>query len=102
MAVQDVTVLNQRKYEDMARRVAVGVAKGTVSLEQGLGLIGAAMAADLKAYITSGAPIAPENAPSVKARKERKSSGSPWGVRTWVDTGALVNSITWVVEKEDA
>lgn len=92
---------NQQKYVDMARRVADGVARGKTDLETGLGIIGAQMAADLKAFITAGDPIAPENAPSVKKRKERKSSGSPWGVRTWVDTGALVNSITWVVVSGD-
>lgn len=93
--------IHQRKYEQLCRKVAEGVARGTVDLEQGMGLIGAQMAADLKDYIVSGSGISPENAPSVKARKERKSSGSPWGVRTWVDTGALVNSITWVVVKGD-
>lgn len=93
--------LNQRKYRDMCRKVAEGVSRGTVDLEQGLGLIGEAMVADLRDYIVSGSGIAPENAPSVKARKEAKPSGSPWGVRTWVDSGALVGSITWVVVKGD-
>lgn len=92
---------NLKKYQELSRRLAEGVASGKVDLEKGLGLLGAQMAADLRDFIVGGASIAPENAPSVKARKERKSSGSPWGVRTWVDTGALVQSIAWVVVKGD-
>lgn len=91
----------QQTYRDLARRMAERVAQGKMDLETGLGIIGAQMAADLKAFITAGDPIAPVNAESVRKRKERKSSGSPWGVRTWVDTGALVNSITWVVVSGD-
>lgn len=91
--------INIDKYRTICRKVAEGILAGKVTPEQGLGLLGAQMVADLRDFIVGGAPIAPENRPSVKARKQRNPSGSPWGVRTWVDTGDLVKAITYVVEE---
>lgn len=91
---------NLDKYQALCRRVAEGVSSGKVTAEQGLGLLGAQMAADLKDFIVGGAPIAPENRPSVKERKMRKATNTKWGIRTWVDSGALVDSITWIVVSE--
>lgn len=90
---------NIDKYRAMCRKIAEGILAGKVTPEQGLGLLGAQMVADLRDYIVGGPSIAPENAPSVKARKQRKSLNSKWGIRTWVDTGALVAAITYVVEE---
>lgn len=91
--------LNLPKYRALCRRIAEGVLDGRVTPEQGLGLLGEQMVADLRNFIVGGEPIAPENAPSVRARKERKRLNSQWGIRTWVDTGALVDAITYVVEE---
>lgn len=92
---------NLPKYKAFMQRIAVGVSSGKVSLEQGMGLLGTMMAADVRDFIVGGAPIAPENAESVKARKLAKGLNTEWGLRTLVDTGQLVNSITWVVVRGD-
>lgn len=55
-----------------------------------LGLIGAKMAADMKNVITTGDGLAPLK----QATIDRKGSSRPL-----VDTGQLVNSITWAVVK---
>lgn len=85
---QDLLALVRRAGNDAA------------AMEKGLGLLGTRMVTDIRDFIVGGAPIAPENTPEVKRRKERKSSGAPGGVRTLVDTGQLVRSISWVVVKE--
>lgn len=68
--------------------------------EKGLALIGQKAAADVKNYITQGPPIPPPNAPRTLKRKEALTRrGSKGKVRTLVDTGRMVGSISYVVEK---
>lgn len=88
---------NREKYREQMRALIARAGNDASAIERGLGLIGAGMVSDVRDYIVGGAPIPPENSPEVKRRKEAKSSGSPWGVRTLVDTGQLVRSISWVV-----
>jgi phage gpG-like protein len=64
---------------------------GEVSLDKALGLMGAKLAAESKKTITVGSQLTP-NAPATVAKK-----GSD---RPLVDTGRLLNSITWAIEKE--
>ncbi len=99
-------VANLKRYEALAAKTLRRYSEGKVDLEQALGLIGAVMAADIKKFVVGGAPIAPQNAPSVLARKLAKTrrrgpdEGPAPDVRTLVDTGRMVNSISWVVVRE--
>lgn len=67
---------------------------GKGSYEQVLKIIGAKMATDIKNRITQGDQVPPPNAPSTLARKQARGQGNP---RTLVDTGSMVNSITWEI-----
>lgn len=113
---------NRERYRAMLtvavrRGIIAGVARGFEGAQEYLRLlelIGAQMAADMKAYVTQGPTIPPPNAPATLARKlERgkaelarrqrkalKRGDDPRQVkvaepRTLVDTGRMVNSITW-------
>lgn len=90
---------NLKKYREMMRWVFDRPQFGAAAIERGLAFIGESMVSDARDYIIGGASIPPENSPAVKRRKEAKSSGSPWGTRTLVDTGQLVRSISCVVVK---
>lgn len=88
---------NRPKYEFETRRVVGAFLAGHLSIEKGLGIIGLLMAADVKRYVTEGDEVPPPNAPATRARKEALNSGSPWGVRTLVDTGRMIGSVTHAV-----
>lgn len=98
---------NRDKYEGQLRRVCVALVDGPVDVRKALGLIGSGMASDWRNYITQGPPIPPPNAPATLARKQAKTAkgedGKPVGeVRTLVDTGRMVDSISWAVESGSA
>lgn len=80
---------HRREYLEMLRAVVKSVYQLKGGLEPGLGRIGMKMAVDIKRGITSGPGLPPPLAPATVARK-----GSD---RPLVDTGQLVNSITWEV-----
>lgn len=94
--VRSAFTRNRQEYSATLKKLAAALieGKGVQTAEKILGLVGAKMAADMKAAITKG--IAPPNAPAVYARKLAKGSanGTP---KPLVDTGQLLNSITWVV-----
>lgn len=71
------------------------------TLEKALGILGQKMSADMKAFVVGGAPLKPDNSPAVKARKEKLSSGAAGSVRPLVDTGRMVNSLTYAVVRKD-
>jgi hypothetical protein len=87
---------NRPKYLEMLRRTVGKVYDHKISVKQGLGLLGMAMAADMKRGITSGTGIPPPNTPEVFRRKLAKGAGAE-PPRTLVDSGRLLNSITWDV-----
>jgi hypothetical protein len=82
-------------------------------IKKGLGIIGLKATSDVKAFITQGEQVPPPNAPATvrqkvergrwKIEKDHRESGTPVAeleaaaaanVRTLVDTGQLVNSLT--------
>lgn len=81
---------NREKYLDTLAAVVEKSFSGKMKPAKGLELIGAQMAADMQNEIRRGIP--PANAPSTVARK---NSSKPL-----IDTGQLVNSITWAVTKD--
>jgi hypothetical protein len=87
--IRSAFAANRQTYLAMLRDVVKSVYQLKGGLEPGLGRIGAKMAADIKRGITAGPGIPPPLAPETVARK-----GSD---RALVDTGQLVNSITWEV-----
>lgn len=91
---------NAQKYEQLLAAALKKAITGETAYEKSLALIGQVAAADVKNYVTQGAPIPPPNAPATLRRKEaltrRGSTGSP---RTLVDTGRMVGAITYAIEK---
>lgn len=77
------------EYIALLKKFLPKVQSGQLSIVQVLGLIGAKMAADMKKGITTGAGIPPPLKPATIAAK-----GSS---RPLLDTGQLVNSITYTV-----
>lgn len=86
---------HRREYEDLIRRLVGGIYDGKVTIEQALGVLGAKAAADIKNTVTQGDPIPPPNAPATLERKLQRSSGAAGPVRTLIDTGRLIGSISW-------
>ena len=65
-----------------------------------LGIFGAKLAADMKNFVTQGAPIPPPLAASTLKRKKKKTRrGSKREPRPLIDTGRMIGSITWKVSK---
>jgi phage gpG-like protein len=75
-------------WRRLLERMAPQVLRGKLSVEQALGLLGQRASADVKRRITTGSNFVP-NAPITIARK-----GSS---RPLIDTGRLMNSISYVV-----
>lgn len=75
-------------WNNLLSRMALGVLRGKLTVEQALGLLGQRASADVKLRITSGNNFVP-NAPRTIAAK-----GSS---RPLIDTVRLVNSISYVV-----
>jgi hypothetical protein len=82
------------EWERLREELVGKIYEGKLTIERALGLLGARAAADLKKNITDGPGIPPPNAPSTAIRKQARGSGF---VRTLVDTGRFVASITWSV-----
>lgn len=78
---------------DVVRKVAKGTVKGKITAERGLNLLGAWLAAEVKKTVTDGPHIPPPLQPETIARK-----GSD---RPLVDTGRLVDAITWDIVTGD-
>lgn len=82
------------KYSRLLEVQARAYLEGRANLETALGLLGLQMVTDVRDTIVGGAPLPPPNAPATLARKAAKGRGE---VRTLVDTGQMVRSITYVV-----
>jgi phage gpG-like protein len=79
----------ENELRQLTERLIGEVATGAMSTNQALGLLGAKAASELKKTIATGPHLTPALKPATIARK-----GSD---RPLVDTGRLVNSISWVV-----
>lgn len=99
-------------YDKMRERLTADAAKlagsivdGKMDLTRALNILGAELATGIRAAVTQGAGIPPPNAPSTLARKEAKGAWNSRGAaqaqglgpRPLVDTGAMVNAVTWAV-----
>jgi len=79
------------------------VFKRDMTVEQALNLMGLKLATAIRNTITQGAGVPPPNAPSTARAKVPKSSTGAKrqkaieGARPLVDTGAMLNAITWAV-----
>ncbi len=101
---------------DFAKSLVWRVLNGTISQEQFLNSIGARMAAAVQKTIRSSVP--PPNAPSTVMRKLMKGrtkslftralknvggglaqAGAAAAVKTLIDTGRMLNAVTWVVTR---
>lgn len=72
------------------------IVDGKVSVDKALNVLGAKYSAAVKNTVTQGEQIPPPNAPSTLARKLAKTArGSAGAVRTLIDTGRLIGSVTW-------
>lgn len=86
------TAAKAEEAEQVLGKIAAGIVAKKIDVEKGLNMFGAWMSTQIKQTITGGGdivPLWPELKPATIARK-----GSD---RPLVDTGQLVNSITWEV-----
>lgn len=101
------------KREEMTalgQKLIGAVVDGKMQTKKALDVMGAKLSAAMKLKITDGAGVPPPNAPSTVAKKQKSGpvKGVPFrdnrgrfsktgmGVRPLVDTGRLLNSITYV------
>lgn len=87
-----------RREEDALRTTAVQVATGIIddklTIEQGLGLLGAKAATEIRNTIRNSQTEGPQPQANAPATIAAKGSSTPL-----VDTGRLINAITWQVAK---
>lgn len=89
----------REKYRQQMRDLIARAGSDASAIERGLGLIGAGMVSDVRDYIVGGPSVGRDNSDEVKRRKARNTANNKWGIRTLVDTGQMVRSISWVVVK---
>lgn len=90
---------HREEYRQQMRDIIARAGNDMAAIERGMSLIGERMVADVRDYIVGGAPVGRENSDAVKKRKARNPQNNKWGIRTLVDTGQLVRSISYVVVK---
>lgn len=92
---------NRAKYERMLAQLLLRSFRGQVSLREALGLLGAVMASDIRAFVASPPGVTPPNAESTLRRKlARTRPGAKGSPLPLIDTGRLLGSITWAVSSE--
>jgi hypothetical protein len=96
--------MNHASYKQMLRGLIPKIYELKMDVKRALGLLGAKMAADMKKRVVTGVGIPPPNAPSTVAKKLAKgknlgnnSASKSKTPRPLVDSGRLVDSITWEV-----
>ena len=78
------------------QRLLEHILDGKISVDKALNVLGAKYSAEVKNAVTQGEQIPPPNAPSTLARKLAKTrEGAANTVRTLIDTGRMVGSVTW-------
>lgn len=88
---------HQKEYlAHMEAGLKAELAGETGTLRKKLAQVGAKAAADVKLYVTAGAPLPPPNAPATLKRKQSKTrKGSSKEPRTLVDTAQMINAVTY-------
>lgn len=92
----------------VGKRLAGGIYDGKVDVEKALNIMGMAGATAVKKYVTEGDQVPPPNAPRTIALKLKKGAWNNKGrnrkpvdaaalVRTLIDTGRMIGSVTWAV-----
>lgn len=96
---------NEGELREVARKVARGIYEGRFDVEKGLGILGTKGASAIRKFVTKGDQVPPPNAPSTIRRKVAKGKWRGRGpvdaaklVRTLIDTGRMMQSITYAVE----
>lgn len=107
----------QERLLIMARELIVAVVDGKATIEKALAILGFKLSTEIKKKVTTGEQIPPPNAPSTAERKIALTRGSPppaagapkrdangrfsraplHGIRTLVDTGRMIASVTYAV-----
>ena len=94
---------NKPEYIAILKKLTPGIYTGKRSAAQVLGIMGMKAAADMQAYVRAGTNLAPL-APSTMKRKldksykgKREFEGPLQAPKPLIDTGRLLNSITWQV-----
>ena len=90
--------------DEVSRKVARGIYEGRFDVEQALGIVGLSGASSIRKYVTQGDQVPPPNAPATLKRKVARGKWKGLGpvdqaklVRTLIDTGRMLGSITWAV-----
>lgn len=83
-------------YYALLRTLVGGIYDGKMTIEKALNIMGLKMATDIKKTVTIGEGVPPPNAPSTIAHKE-KYSVRKGTIRTLVDTGRMLDAVSWLV-----
>lgn len=88
---------NQVAYVFLLKQLLRGVLGRKLQVRTALAVLGARMASDFRAYILEGSGVAPPNAPSTLAKKLSltRAGGAAQDPRPWVDTGQVINALSW-------
>lgn len=93
--IRSTVTAKRRSYDEIFSRGAKLVYERKTDVDTILGLVGSKSQSDVRATIRAG--IEPELAESTQAAKERAGKA---GSTPLIDTGQLINSITYIVRKE--
>ena len=90
-------------YINDLKKLLGAVFAGRLQVMQVFDIMGSRISTDIKKFVTAGDQVPPPNAESTRIRKEKKTKrgGVPGLVRTLVDTGQMINSVTWQVIRGD-
>lgn len=93
---------NKATYLENLKTLITRIVLGQITVDRAFNILGAKIAADIKKRVTTGEGIPPPNAPSTVARKRRRGAwngkqGATGAIRTLIDTGRMIGSITWTV-----
>jgi len=96
---------NQKGYITDLGNALKKVFEKRFTVDQAFNAIGAKMATDIKKAVTVGPEIPPPNTPVVlkrkmaKGTKHKKNSSTFGEVRTLIDTGRMIASVSWALVK---
>lgn len=84
-------VNKSKKIKDTMSKLSARVVGGTMSETHALEILGQVATAEIKNYVSAGAPVPP---PNTKSTVSKKGSSRPL-----IDTGRMVNAVNHEVEK---
>lgn len=96
---------NTDKYFEEKKKIWDAIVLGGTaedSIARGLGILGESVRSDIRGFITSGSALPPWSEKTLEARLRRKNAGAILAITPLIDTGQLVQGMTYKVEMTPA